>query len=51
MAVAQKTRVPMQVPESFHALLMAEAKRQGISMRALLHCYGAAMVEAIKAQS
>lgn len=50
MAVAEKKHINIEAPASFHALLMAEAKRQGISMKALLHFYGEAMIEAIKAQ-
>jgi len=44
----KKRRVPMQVPESFHELVSAEADRQGISMRALLALYGDRMIAAAK---
>lgn len=51
MAVARrKRRAPMQVPPAFHEAVKAEAERRGISMGVLLHQYGVAMVEAIKAQ-
>ena len=50
MAVAKSDRVPMQVPVAFHRELKAEADRQGVTMTALLQCYRAAMIEAIKAQ-
>lgn len=51
MAVAKKNRVNIEAPASFHALIKAEAERQGVSMAALLQFYGPTMVNAIKAQS